>query len=641
MAGYTRQSAAQIYNGADITAPPLNAEFNRLEDTFDGSTGHSHDGTTGQGPKINLATSLSGYLPAVHGGTGGKNTWDATANPTTSNDATEGYAVGSLWENTATGRVFICVGNTASSAVWRELVLVNGTAQAIIPETNDTINIGSPSNRFREMFLSGGISAQGNVSVGGTFTLTGAATLNSSVSANSLTVVGASTLPTVTIGQATGSVGTVNGVVVGDANPQPITGTTIVSNNGFTGDLVGNVSGDLTSTGTSNFNNISATGTITGAVTGDVSGNVTSAGTSTFNNVTITGTLNMDGATTGTIENLTNPVNPQDAATKNYVDTEIADLVAAAPAALDTLNELATALGNDANFSTTMTNALAGKVADTGDTMTGNLIMSGATVTGLPLPTNPSEAASKQYVDTRDSAQVSKTGDTMSGNLSMSTHRVTNLGAPQTNTDAATKQYVDGILGSATAASASASAAATSAANAATSEQNAAASAASAAASEATAQQFMDTYFVGATAPTGSNITVGDLWFDTANNLMKVYGTGGWTIAGSGVNGTSNRINYTVGTSSGAYTGSATVFPISYDVGFIDVWLNGVKLSPSDFTAANGTSITLAQAAGSGDLVSAIAFGNFSVANTYTQAEVDNLIDGAIDDTETLALIGL
>lgn len=43
----------------------------------------------------------------------------------------------------------------------------------------------------------------------------------------------------------------------------------------------------------------------------------------------------------------------------------IAALVASSPASLDTLNELAAALGNDANFATTITNALAGKVATT------------------------------------------------------------------------------------------------------------------------------------------------------------------------------------------------------------------------------------------------------------------------------------
>lgn len=48
-----------------------------------------------------------------------------------------------------------------------------------------------------------------------------------------------------------------------------------------------------------------------------------------------------------------------------FVQSAIAALVASSPAALDTLNELASALGNDAHFSTTVTNALASKVAIT------------------------------------------------------------------------------------------------------------------------------------------------------------------------------------------------------------------------------------------------------------------------------------
>lgn len=48
-------------------------------------------------------------------------------------------------------------------------------------------------------------------------------------------------------------------------------------------------------------------------------------------------------------------------ATTAFVKAALAALVGSSPAALDTLNELAAALGNDANFATTMTNALAGK----------------------------------------------------------------------------------------------------------------------------------------------------------------------------------------------------------------------------------------------------------------------------------------
>ena len=47
-----------------------------------------------------------------------------------------------------------------------------------------------------------------------------------------------------------------------------------------------------------------------------------------------------------------------DPVTKTYVDTEIAGFVDAAPATLDTLNELAAALGDDPNFATTITNTI-------------------------------------------------------------------------------------------------------------------------------------------------------------------------------------------------------------------------------------------------------------------------------------------
>jgi hypothetical protein len=54
-------------------------------------------------------------------------------------------------------------------------------------------------------------------------------------------------------------------------------------------------------------------------------------------------------------------------ATETYVDTAVSDLIAAAPEALDTLNELAAALGDDANFATTITTSLSGK-SDVGHT---------------------------------------------------------------------------------------------------------------------------------------------------------------------------------------------------------------------------------------------------------------------------------
>ncbi|WP_313990263.1 gp53-like domain-containing protein [uncultured Selenomonas sp.] len=59
-----------------------------------------------------------------------------------------------------------------------------------------------------------------------------------------------------------------------------------------------------------------------------------------------------------------------------FVAQAIAALVNSSPSALDTLQELAAALGNDANFAVTITNALASKVSKSGDTMTGDLTVS-------------------------------------------------------------------------------------------------------------------------------------------------------------------------------------------------------------------------------------------------------------------------
>lgn len=50
-------------------------------------------------------------------------------------------------------------------------------------------------------------------------------------------------------------------------------------------------------------------------------------------------------------------------ATTAFVSTAVSNLVAAAPAALDTLNELATALGNDANFATTISTSIGTKLS--------------------------------------------------------------------------------------------------------------------------------------------------------------------------------------------------------------------------------------------------------------------------------------
>lgn len=234
----------------------------------------------------------------------------------------------------------------------------------------------------------------------------------------------------------------------------------------------------------------------------------------------MTGELAMGG---NKVTGVGDPTVSTDAANKGYVDAEIAAVVDAAPGALDTLNELASALGDDANFSSTVTNSIATKVAKAGDTVTGDLTMSGgATVKGVPDPTVDSDASNKAYTDTKvtkagdsmtgdltfsggatakgvpdpasgsDAAnktytdtKVAKSGDTMTGDLTMSGGaKITGLPTPTVASDAAPKSYIDQVFGDTASAAQSDASAAQSAIAAATSAGLASGSAAAALASE-------------------------------------------------------------------------------------------------------------------------------------------------------------
>lgn len=87
---------------------------------------------------------------------------------------------------------------------------------------------------------------------------------------------------------------------------------------------------------------------------------------------TITGGGGAWGGITGTLTDQTDLV--------TYIATQLAALVASSPSTLDTLNELAAALGDDPNFATTITNALAGKApsALSVDTVAGTAYTLGA-----------------------------------------------------------------------------------------------------------------------------------------------------------------------------------------------------------------------------------------------------------------------
>jgi hypothetical protein len=323
--------------------------------------------------------------------------------------------------------------------------------------------------------------------------------------------------------------GSINSTPIGATTPSTIVGSTVTANTGFVGGLTGNVTGNLTG---------NVTGNVNGNLTGNVTGNVTaSSGTTTLNDLVVNGTADF---TNTKLTNITTPTVGTDAANKSYVDDTVAAVIDSAPAALDTLNELAAALGDDANFAGTVTTALATKLPLAGGTMTGAIAMGTSKITGLGNPTSAQDAATKTYVDTADALKLNLTGGTMSGAIAMGTNKITGVGNPTLAQDAATKDYVDDILGSATSAATSAAAASTSASNAATSASNAAssatASANSASAAAASYDAFDDRYLGDkASDPTldndGNALLTGALYFNTTSDVMKVYDGSAWNIA--------------------------------------------------------------------------------------------------------------
>ena len=778
LAGYVRQSSADIIPTATLRAAPINAEYNKLRDAFAVSSGHKHDGSTGEG----------GYIPLIG----------------------DVDALNKVVINTSTNQVGVFV--EVSSAAVEQLRFSDG---AIIPVITNDIDLGTSSLEFKDLYLDGTahidtLDVDINGAVAGTFTIgstlgvTGITTLSTanittgvitSVDINSgaidnvtiggttagvgsfttlnatgtstlatvdigagaidgttigassaapatvtdLTSTGTSTLATVDInagnidntvigastavagsfttvttsGQATLATadingGNIDGTIIGASATAAITGTTITGSS-LVGPLTGNVTGNIT-------------GNVTGNLTGNVTGNVTAgSGLSTFNNVTVNGTLDVTGTT---IANVTDPTNAQDAATKNYVDTadalklnlsggtmsgaiamggskvtglgtpsastdaatkgyvdtEVSALVDSSPDALNTLNELAAAINDDASFSTTITNSIATKLPLAGGTLTGDIVMGTNAVTSTANPATNDELSRKGYVDAQDATKLNLSGGTMSGAIAMGTSKITGLGDPTTNqdgatknyvdttallksggtmasaiamggnkitglgtptanTDAATKTYVDSIAGSNTAAAASATEAATSATNAATSATNSSNSATAAATSATNAANSYDSFddrYLGAksSAPTvdndGDALVTGALYFNTTSNIMFVRSSaGGWQAAGSSVNGTSGRNTYTA-------TSGQTTFSATYDVGYVDVFLNGVKLLVgTDVVATSGSTVVLSTGATVGDIVDIVGYGTFQLADHYSKTAADARFLGLAGGTMT------
>jgi hypothetical protein len=115
----------------------------------------------------------------------------------------------------------------------------------------------------------------------------------------------------------------------------------------------------------------------------------------------------------------------------------------------------------------------------------------------------------------------------------------------------------------------------------------------------------------------GNALLIGALYFNTTSGVMKVYTASGWIAASSASVATLATFEFVATAGQTVFTGAdANSATLSYVAPALIVTLNGVRLRPGDdYTATNGTSITLVSAAALNDELVVDAFGSFLVAN--------------------------
>jgi hypothetical protein len=279
------------------------------------------------------------------------------------------------------------------------------------------------------------------------------------------------------------------------------------------------VGGTLGVTGTTTLTTVSTSGAATLA-SGSVTGNFSVAGTLT----------------------VATPSNSTDAASKGYVDTAVANVIDSAPGALDTLNELAAAINDDANFATTITNSIATKLPLAGGTMTGDITLGANKATSTATPTTDDTLTRKGYVDSilgsATSAATSATAAASSAtdaanSASAASTSASNASTSETNASASASAAATSATNAASSATAAASSA-TSASNSATASANSATAAATSATNAENAYDSFDDRYLGAKASDpsvdndGDALLTGAIYFNTTDNVMKVYGGSSW-----------------------------------------------------------------------------------------------------------------
>ena len=93
------------------------------------------------------------------------------------------------------------------------------------------------------------------------------------------------------------------------------------------------------------------------------------------------------------------------------------------------------------------------------------------------------------------------------------------------------------------------------------------------------------------------------------------------------------------------YSGSATTISgvddnansLLYTPNFENLYINGILVDPSNYTATSGSTIVLSEAVGTNDVVEVIGLNAFNVANTYTTSQIDEKISNYTRWVKTLS----
>ena len=168
---------------------------------------------------------------------------------------------------------------------------------------------------------------------------------------------------------------------------------------------------------------------------------------------------------------------------------------------------------------------------------------------------------------------------------------------------------------------------------------SATASANSAAAAAASFDSFDDRYLgAKASEPSVNNdgdaLVTGNLYFLTGTG-MQVYDGANWIAASSSGNVSLYSYEYIATAGQTSFSGAdVNGQTLSYTANNIHVTYGGLDIPKADYVATNGTTVVLDDGAVVGTIVRIVAFQSFVVANTYTQAQTNSLLDAKLDDSQ-------